>query len=51
MTSLLHQTILSSASLHVVGSFENVVNVFVILEIEKTIESFEKYDVLRLWLG
>ena len=24
--------------------------VFVIFENEKTIESFEKYDVLRLWL-
>ena len=28
-----------------------VMIVFVILENEKTIESFEKYDVLRLWLG
>ena len=28
-----------------------VVIVFVILEIEKPIESFEKYDVLRLWVG
>ena len=28
-----------------------VVIVFVILEIEKTIESFEKYDVLRVWVG
>ena len=32
------------------GVLRKVMIVFVIFENEKTIESFEKYDVLRLWL-
>ena len=33
------------------GVLRKVMIVFVIFENEKTIESFEKYDVLSLWLG